>query len=188
MLYLTSVSTTAEPAALDALLRQISRGNRAALEKLYSETKGSVYGYALSVLKNSHDAEDVLHDCYLSIVKGAAGYKSHGKPMAWILTLTRNLCLQKLREYQKADTLPPEDWVLLPDTREGITAEDKIVLAGCMKQLSDEERQIVVLHAVSGFKHREIAKLLELPLSTVLSKYSRALKKMKEILEKERDE
>lgn len=53
-----------------------------------------------------------------------------------------------------------------------------------MKQLTDQERQIVMLHAVAGFKHREIAELLELPLSTVLSKYRRALKKLRHSLEK----
>ena len=52
----------------------------------------------------------------------------------------------------------------------------------CMDRLSDEERQIVVLHAVAGFRHREIGALLELPLSTVLSKYHRAIKKLKEHL------
>ena len=48
-----------------------------------------------------------------------------------------------------------------------------------MKALSDSERQIVLLHAVGGMKHRETAALMELPLATVLSKYSRALKKLK---------
>lgn len=187
MLYLASVSVAIEPTALDTLLKRIAEGDREALESLYTQTKGAIYGYALSVLKNGHDAEDVLHDCFLAIVKSAASYRSHGKPMAWIMTLTRNLCLQKLRDYQKSDTLPPEDWNLLPDTRQGITAEDKLVLEACMRQLSEEERQIVVLHAISGFKHKEIAKLMELPLATVLSKYSRALKKLKEILEKERE-
>ena len=51
--------------------------------------------------------------------------------------------------------------------------------------LSDTERQIVVLHAVSGFKHREIAAMLNLPLPTVLSKYNRAIKKLRSQLEKE---
>ena len=53
-----------------------------------------------------------------------------------------------------------------------------------MTRLSDEERQIVVLHAVAGFKHREIADIVELPLPTVLSKYHRALKKLRAFLEK----
>ena len=52
-----------------------------------------------------------------------------------------------------------------------------------MEQLSDGERQIVALHAVAGLRHRQIAALLELPLSTVLSKYARAIKKLKQYLQ-----
>ena len=48
-----------------------------------------------------------------------------------------------------------------------------------MRLLSDEERQVVMLHAVSGLRHREIATLLEQPLSTVLSRYHRALAKLR---------
>ena len=63
-----------------------------------------------------------------------------------------------------------------------VTAEDKIIISECLNTLSDSERQIIVLHAVAGMKHREIAELTGLPVSTVLSKYSRALKKLKKIL------
>jgi RNA polymerase sigma-70 factor (ECF subfamily) len=59
------------------------------------------------------------------------------------------------------------------------------VLNAAMRELSDEERQIVMLHAVSGLKHIEIAKLLTLPLPTVLSKYSRAKKKLQNLLKEE---
>ena len=52
-----------------------------------------------------------------------------------------------------------------------------------LASLGEEERRIVLLHAVTGMKHREIAALLELPLPTVLSKYHRALKKMRAYLE-----
>lgn len=103
--------------------------------------------------------------------------------MAWILTITRNLCLMKLRERQKTAGLPREDWERYLDSREEITPEDRLVLTQCMRRLNDQERQIVVLHAVSGFKHREIAELMELPVSTVLSKYRRALKKLRQSLE-----
>ena len=54
-----------------------------------------------------------------------------------------------------------------------------------IRDRDEEERQIILLHAVSGLKHREIAELLEKPLSTVLSKYNRGLKKMKIQLEGE---
>ena len=61
--------------------------------------------------------------------------------------------------------------------------DDGIAVAMALAALEEQERRIVVLHAVTGLKHREIAQLLELPLATVLSKYHRALKKLKVRLE-----
>ena len=98
--------------------------------------------------------------------------------MAWILTITRNLCLKLLRQRIKTTELDLDDWKSYIDEAE-ISTDDKVVIRQCMEKLSDEERQIVVLHAVAGFKHRQIAELLELPLPTVLSKYHRAIKKLK---------
>ncbi len=60
-------------------------------------------------------------------------------------------------------------------------------LAVELARLGAEEGQIVLLHAVTGLKHREIAQLLELPLSTVLSKYHRGLKKLKALMKGESD-
>ena len=169
-------------AYLDSLLASVADGDRDALAQLYHETSAAVYSYALSVLKNSHDAEDVLHDCYLKVWSSADAYRSAGKPMAWILTIAKNLCLQNLRQRKKAEPLSQEDWRGCMDACTEMTADDKVVLQQCMEKLSDDERQIVVLHAVSGFKHREIAALMDLALPTVLSKYHRAIKKMKAYL------
>jgi RNA polymerase sigma-70 factor (ECF subfamily) len=185
MLMICSMSTEKqikESAVLDSLLKEIAAGSTWALGELYRQTSTSIYGFALSVLKNTHDAEDVLHDCYIAVVDAAAGYQSRGKAMGWLMTITRNLCLQRLRERQRMSELPQEDWEPYLASREELTAEDRLTLAACMKHLSDEERQIVVLHAVSGFRHREIAAVLQLPLATVLSKYNRALKKLRNYL------
>ena len=164
-------------AELDRCLAELASGDSGALESLYHSTSSAIHSYALSILRNAHDAEDVLHDCYLNIYAGAEGYRSSGKPMAWILTIAKNLCLKQLRSSSRMEALP-EQWQNSPESAE-MTAEDKVVLRQCMEALSDTERQILVLHAVSGFKHREIAACLELPLPTVLSKYHRAIKKMK---------
>ena len=176
---------TARNQRLDAALDQIARGDRQGLAALYRETSPAVYGFALSVVKNAQDAEDILQDTYLRVYGAAPGYRSAGKPMAWILTICRNLCLQRLRERSRQAALPQEDWEEYLEGCPGVTPEDRLVIAECMRKLSDQERQIVVLHAVAGFKHREIGALLELGVSTVLSKYHRALKKLKEELGKE---
>ena len=152
------------------------------MERLYRATSPAVYAFALSVVKNTHDAQDVLQDTYLKICGGVAAYRPEGKPMAWILTITKNLCRKKLRLRRRDEQLSEAAWETRTAEREALSPEDRLVLNECMTGLGDEERQIVILHAVAGFKHREIARLLELPLSTVLSKYSRAIKKLRQRL------
>ncbi len=169
------------PDAVDKCIIGIQRQDSGALEEFYHRTSASVYGFALSVLKNTQDAEDIMHDFYVLVWSAADKYRPGGKPMAWVLTVTRNLCLQKIREYGKKSDIPQEDWENYISGNPNMTAEDRVILSECLKSLSDEERQIVMLHAVSGFKHREIARLLEMPLSTVLSKYNRAMKKLRKI-------
>lgn len=164
---------------LDRLIAKIADNDKEALAQLYNETRSGVYAYALSILKDRHDAEDVLQDCYLCIRSAAKNFIPCGKPMAWILTITKHLCLKLLEQKKYATSLTYDQ--AAPNT----DPDDKLVIEGCLKLLSDTERQIVVLHAVSGIKHRDIALIMELPLATVLSKYHRALKKMKKYLGKE---
>lgn len=182
--YLTSVANSTASPDLDDLLDRVRQGDRDALQRLYEAISKEVYGYALSVVQNEHDAQDVLQDSFLSIVHGAKTYRPQGKAKAWIYTIVHNRCVQVLRTRQKTTPLSEDEeqgWI---DDRIPCTTEDRLALSACMNRLSDEERQIVVLHAVSGFRHREIAQILHLALPTVLSKYSRALKKLRVILEK----
>ena len=162
---------------IDRLLQRLAKNNTNALEELYSICSGSVYAYALSLIKNPDEAKDVMHDAFLSIYNNANTYNSVGKPMAWILTITKNLCFMRIREMKKLSN-DSDDLINLCHVTDGST-EDKILIESVLNYLDEQDRQIVVLHAVSGFKHREIASFLGLPLSTVLSKYSRAIAKLK---------
>lgn len=172
---------------IDNCIYETAKKNMQAFEQLYNITSSSVYGFSLSFLKNTYDAEDVMHDLYINIYKSAEKYKSSGKPMAWILTIARNLCLQKLREKAKNTDAPCEDWEIALSENQGMAFEDRMLVSKCMRILDDEERQIVLFHAVAGFKHRETAEYMNMLLPTVLSKYNRAIKKLKNELEKESD-
>lgn len=171
-----------DAAVLDHCISSIARGEQDALARLYERTHAAVYGFALSIVKKVPDAEDVLQDVYLQIWQAADRYTSHGKPMAWIITITRNLALSRLREQRKTVTMSPEDWQLQFADIPAVTQEDRLILETLLASLGEEERQIVTLHALTGLKHREIAALLALPLPTVLSKYNRALKKLQQAL------
>lgn len=181
-IWLTSTQVCAGSESAEILekqLVQIAGRDKDALGMLYERTKSAVYGFVLSILKNTQDAEDALQETYIQIYASAGGYTSWGKPMAWILTIARNLALMKLRDRKKIAHVPEEDWERYYHEAPGLSQEDRMVLEAVMGTLSGEELQIVMLHVTAGFKHREISSLLELPLSTVLSKYHRAIKKLK---------
>ena len=103
--------------------------------------------------------------------------------MAWILTITKNVCLMRLRQKKKISFFPLESLDESLVLREISDVEDRLVLKAAFRILSDEECQIIILHSVTGWKHSETAQLLGLPVSTVLSKYHRGLKKLKAELE-----
>ena len=187
MICLTSTITgVSEMDEIECCLRDLAEGLGApAMEKLYERTKDAIYGYALSMLKNTHDAEDVLHDAYISIYHSAHTYSSAGRPMAWIFTIARNLCLDRIRARSRFADMPEEDWEPYLESRSTGSAEDRLLVESCLKDLAEDEREIVLLHVLSGLKHREIAEMTRRPVATILSKYHRALKKLRKRLQEE---
>lgn len=169
----------------EIVLAQIAAGDREALATLYYQTQKAVFAFALSVLRNRQNAEDVLQDTYIKVWDNAAAYRAEGKPMAWILTITRNLSLMKLREHRNRDVPLDEQFYEIASENPVASELDRLLLESALGSLPEEERQIVMLYGLSGLKHREIAELLGLPLGTVLSKYRRALKKLQAVLKEE---
>lgn len=171
----------------DRLLLLMKDGDQDAFRKLYELTAKGVYSYALSILKHPQDAEEVMQDTYLTAWSQAKQYNTEGKPMAWLLTIARNLCYMRLRRQREHPQISYEE--LEEETPGELcdqieSAPEKQVLLEALAALSEEERKIVLLHDAGDMKHREIAQYLGCPLSTVLSKYRRALKKLQRLVDK----
>ena len=120
-----------------------------------------------------------MQETFISAYTSAPNYKPSGKPMAWLLTIAKNKAISKLRENGKTAEL--DENADYTDERFNLEQkiENKQLVEQLMNELKTEERQILMLHAVSGLRHREIAQLLNLPVGTVLAKYNRAIKKLK---------
>ena len=183
MLMTTEYAPAEDRHELQQLLIHIAGGEREALAELYQRTRAAVYGLALSYLKNAHDAQDLTQDVYVQVWDCAEQYRPTGSPMGWLLAVCRNLCLMRLRRTERHAVLSEAEWDAIPQQETGLTTEERTLLQHVLSRLGEEERRIVLLHAVTGLKHREIAALLELPLPTVLSKYHRAIRKMRADLE-----
>ena len=167
----------------DELILKIGNGDNGAFHTLYESASESIYGFVLSILKNQYDAEDVLHETFLAVHRKASDYVPKGKPMAWIFTIARNAAYNKLNEQKKIQLLDEQKSIGELDFSEITDIEDKLVINAVFRALTDEEKQIILLHAVGGVKHREIATVMNMPLNTELSRYHRAIKKLKTALE-----
>ncbi len=170
----------------DRLLLRMKEGDPEAFRRLYEQTARTVYAYALSIVRNVQDAEEVMQDAYLAAWRRVGSYSPGGKPMAWLFTITRNLCYGRLRRQRShpcdsLEALREQDvpWEPADEDPDVERFSERQAILDAMGSLEEEERRIVLLHVLASLKHREIAALLGLPLSTVLSRYSRAIRKLR---------
>ena len=163
---------------LDLLLQKVADGDMDALRDLYERVSSAVYTFALSVVQNPTTAEDVMQDAFVNIAQNANKYVSQGKPMAWIMTITKNIALMKLKRMDNRNS-SLEDYMDVAKTDDFAQSDRRLMLRKALSELKDEDRQIVILHAMTGMKHREIAEIMKIPLPTVLTKYKRSLEKMR---------
>ena len=164
-------------------ISRIAAGDMDALRRLYEAVGDKVYGFALSLVRHPQDAEDVLQETFVRIHDHAKDYRPQGKPLAWIFTIARHLAMDKRR--QQSRTQPLSETVDVVDLSNMDRADHRILLDSLLNRLSEEDRQILILHVVVGMKHREIAVVMDRPLNTVLSRYRRALNRLQTILKEE---
>ena len=127
--------------------------------------------------KDKYIAEDALQDTFITIYEKAGTFRHN--PRAWILTIAKNKAVSIIRKNSHTTSIDDltED---IADTAqiENITL-DKMHSDMLLSVLSEEDEKIVILHAVYGFKHREIAELMNMPPSTVKWRYKQSIDKMK---------
>ena len=165
----------------DRLLILIREGDNAAFERLYEQTKRGVFAFLRTYLPNPADTEDAMQTVYLKIKTGIAGYQAGTNGSAWILQIAKNHALTTIRKTSREIPTEEIEVVSSPSHIVGVVNDTM------EKVLSEEERRIIVLHVLWGYKHREIAVQLGCPTGTVTSKYKRAIEKMRQALKEEEE-
>lgn len=158
-------------------------GEKEAFCELYDLYKDRLYRYAFYRLQNHQDAEDAVSDCILSAYKGITKLKKKEAFTAWIFRIlycSCNAVIKNQIERRSTDDIDDYSDKLSVDAQPVI---QKTELLEALAILKDDEREIVLLSTVAGFKSNEIAKICDTTPGTVRSKLSRSLKKMREFLE-----
>lgn len=137
------------------------------INEWYERYKTGIFRYALSILKDSALAEDVLQETFLKLLTGKYTIQED-KAQAWLYKVARNLCYDILRKRSR------EQKVRVAAVMESYAYIDLIA------SLDLSEREIVTLKIVGGLTHKEIAKIMGLTEHAAKKRYERAIHKLRE--------
>jgi RNA polymerase sigma-70 factor (ECF subfamily) len=171
-------------------------GEKSALEELVDAYGPRVYGYLYRLLDDRQEAEDLLQDVFVRLVRGIGSYKHRENFDAWIFRIATNLVRDRVRRRQRRpvfvatdDDIEPRAPLLglrdsSPNPSETMERHEEIDRLGrALNRLSDDEREVIVLRHFSQLSFKEIAGLLGAPVGTVLAKAHRTLAKLRKLME-----
>lgn len=167
----------------DKKMLLLQQGDEEAFEQIYEETQRGLFSFILSICRNYHTAEDMMQTTYIRLRATAASYKAGANAYAWLYTIAKNVTINEMNR-QKRELATDIDENAAKFGSYTMNEEKSPVTSIMNKVLNANERQVVSLH-ISGFKHREIAEMLDKPIGTVLWTYNNALAKMRRELQKE---
>ncbi|PWE38687.1 RNA polymerase subunit sigma [Pseudomonas prosekii] len=168
----------------EAHLAACGRGERQALHALYLQESPRLLGVAKRLVGDTALAEDIVHDAFIKIWSGAAGFDSaRGSARGWMFSVTRHLALNVIRNHRRETPLMDD---FEPPFHESIESPESLDPAGrihrCLEQL-DPERRSCILHAyVDGYSHAQISARLGTPLGTVKAWIKRSLTALRECM------
>ena len=175
------------PADIEAMIAQIVLRDRSAFSALYDATSAKLFGVCLRVLNNRAEAEEVLQEVYIRIWHKADSYTVTGhSPMTWLITVARNLSIDRLRK-RKTKTKSIDEAVELADDRPGPEAEaiassERAQIEACMTELDPRHAEAVKRVYLEGETYNDLAEAQNVPLNTMRTWLRRSLLKLRECL------
>src|ERR687886_1288419 len=163
------------------LLAQRARGDRA-FERLYQRHVGDVYRYALVVMRNPDDAEDVTQTTFMNAYRAFQRGERPRAPQNWLITIAHNVCRQRFRQSaRRPNELPlDEDVAEAFHDDDAPTADD---IKRALGHLAFNQRAALVMRELEGRSYPEIAEILGVSTSAVETLIFRARRALREQLE-----
>lgn len=169
---------------------------RSAFELMVEQHRHRVMGYASYFMKDRVLAEDVTQEVFVRLWDHRDEIDEARAP-AWLIRVTRNVCIDTLRRQQLRRGLFSDDFdelsdsgAIMPSPEEDAESNDfQVHLKRCLDRLPEPYRSIVILREIQDHKYEEIGDALDLPLNTVKVYLHRARKMLRqqlnEVLERE---
>jgi RNA polymerase sigma-70 factor (ECF subfamily) len=188
-----SETPEARASANAALIRRMAGGDRDALAELYDKLSRPLYATARHILNDAAEAQDVVHDVFLSLWENAATFDSgRGAAFSWAVTLTRNRAIDRLRSRANrarllGNSVPDDlgydaDAALVGGADLAELGDRAAAVRAALTGLPEEQRRALELAFFSGLTQKEIADQLSEPIGTVKARIRRGLLKLRDVL------
>jgi RNA polymerase sigma factor (sigma-70 family) len=151
-------------------------------ERLYRKHAGDVYRYALVVLRNQADAEDVTQTTFLNAYRAMENGERPRAPQNWLIAIAHNVCRQRFRQSQRR----PTEVVYEDELAEAVVEDDAISaedIRRALGHLGFNQRSALVMRELEGRSYQEIAEILSMSVSAVETLIFRARRALREQLE-----
>lgn len=165
------------------LIERCREGSRDAQFELYRLYSRAMYNTALRMVKNAHDAEDLLQSTFVEVFMKLDTFRHESSIGSWIKRITINKCInflksrklafQELTPYNERSEEPERE----PDVPFSVERINRAIT-----DLPDGYRMVFTLYAMEGYDHEEIGDILGITEATSKSQYSRAKAKLREML------
>jgi RNA polymerase sigma-70 factor (ECF subfamily) len=156
----------------------------------------SLYGYAMSLVRNPTEAEDLVQETYLRGVQAARHARPTGDLKPWLFTILRNLWINQWRRRTRGPEFVPveagelssaeqAEWIADESHRPDALLEQRLLreqIRAAIEGLPEAFREVIVLRYIEGFSYSQIAQILGCPAGTVMSRISRARAELRHYL------
>jgi RNA polymerase sigma-70 factor (family 1) len=175
----------------EQIIQSLSKGNSSALRQLYDKYAPSVYRFAFSILRNSHDSEEITQMVFIKIWDIRNTLRDDTNLTSFLLTITKNSSYNFLKHKYKEKLMFEKLELSLKDKTPELIDHSLIekdlndILSRLIEQLPPRRREVFVLSRFSGLSYKEIAAKLEISENTVDTQMRKALQFIKENLTNE---
>src|SRR5918993_4450431 len=164
-------------------------GNNVAFGQAALEHIDALYGYAMTLTRNTSEAEDLVQETYVRATAAANRLDSNSNLKGWLFVIMRNAWLNQLRHQHSGpnfvDLDPNEPSISEAQENPYVVYLRKLEqtqVREAIESLPHAYREIIVLRDIEGFTYQEIATVLDCPAGTVMSRLGRARGKLRKVL------
>jgi RNA polymerase sigma-70 factor (ECF subfamily) len=168
----------------EELVRQVAHGDERALSELYDRYSRVVYATGVRLLGDAQSAEELLQDAFLSVWQGAASFDpSRARFTTWLYHVAHNRAVDLARRRRSRPRSAGEEPLQTvsggPEPEASVDSWD---VARALSRIPEEHREVLTLAYFEGLSQREISRRTGVPLGTIKSRTTAALKRLHRLL------